>query len=415
MFRKIINGRRRIKKREAQLIALLGLPTFGLALSISTVVTYGPLLVHKFVSSTVVIGLIIGTEGIMAILLPVAIGHWSDNLRTRLGGRLPFVVIGGPLAALALIALGLSNTLILFIVSIIIFFFAYYIAYEPYRALYPDLISKAATSRAQGVQALWRGAGAGLALILGGPLLVVALWLPFALAASLLVVAIACFLWFLLRHSGVPKQTRHKQEALSEVFSSLYRLLIDHGQLRSYLVANMLWELSVAALKTFIVLYLTLGLGFSTGAAAGTIAIVAAFIAFGSPVSGALADHFGRVRVMAVAIIIFGISLLIPALTDIKWLLAVALPFGGLAGAVVMTLPYALLIPMMPSRRHGRLTGLYSTSRGIGIMLGPILAGVAISIAPSSYLAHGFAAMWWVCGGTMLLSLVFLRRLNVDS
>lgn len=415
MIGKILHHRRRLKKREAQLIALLGLPTFGLALSISTVVTYGPLLVHKFVSSAVIIGLIIGTEGIMAILLPVVIGHWSDNLQTRLGGRLPFVAVGGPLAALALVALGLSNSLVLFIVSIIVFFFAYYIAYEPYRALYPDLISERSTSRAQGIQALWRGAGAGLALVLGGPLLIFSLWLPFALSAALLVLAIASFFLFLLRHSGVPKQSRHKQEPLRSVFASLYRLMLDHGQLRSYLAANMLWELSFAALKTFIVLYLTLGMGFSTGAAGGIIAIVAAFIALGSPISGTLADHFGRVKVMTVAIIIFGVSLLLPAVTDIKWLLAVALPFGGIAGAVVMTLPYALLIPMMPSRRHGRLTGLYSTSRGIGIMLGPILAGAAISIAPSSYLAHGFAAMWLVCGGAMLLSLVFLRQLDIDS
>ncbi|HET6622489.1 MAG TPA: MFS transporter [Candidatus Saccharimonadales bacterium] len=415
MIRHILNSRRRIKKREAKLIALLGLPTFGLALSISAVVTYAPLLAHQYISSAVIIGLIIGTEGLMALFLPVIIGHWSDNLRTRLGGRLPFVLIGGPLSALALVCIGLSNSLALLIVSIAVFFFAYYVAYEPYRALYPDLISKRATSRAQGVQALWRGAGTGLALIIGGPLIVVALWLPFVMAAFLVLVSIACFLWFLLKQNGVPKQSRHKNEPLVEVFKGLWRLLIEHGQIRNYIIANMLWELSLAALKTFIILYLTLGMGFSTGMAALLIALVAVFIGIGSPISGILADHFGRVKVMTVAVMIFGVSLLLPSITDIKWLLAIALPVGGLSGAIVMTLPYALLIPMMPSRKHGRLTGLYSTSRGVGIMLGPILAGAAISIAPKTYLAHGFAAMWLVCGGAMLLSLLFLRQLDIDS
>ncbi|HET7630169.1 MAG TPA: MFS transporter [Candidatus Saccharimonadales bacterium] len=415
MIRHILNNRRRIKKREAKLIALLGLPTFGLALSISTVVTYAPLLAHRFVSSAVIIGLIIGTEGLIAIFLPVAIGNWSDNLRTRLGGRLPFILVGGPLAALALICLGLANSIALLIASIVVFFLAYYVAYEPYRALYPDLISKKATSRAQGVQALWRGAGTGLALVIGGPLIVVALWLPFVLSAALIVLAIGTFLVFLLKHHGRPKQARHKRQPLAHVFVELWRMLIGHHQIRNYMVANMLWEMSVAALKAFIILYLTIGLGFSTGAAAAAIAVVAVFIAIGSPISGILADHFGTVRVMTVAVMIFGVSLLLPAITDIDWLLAIALPIGSLSGAVVMTLPYALLIPMMPSRKHGRLTGLYSTFRGVGIMLGPILAGAAISIAPKTYLANGFAAMWLVCGGAMLLSLLFLRRLDIDS
>lgn len=39
----------------------------------------------------------------------------------------------------------------------------------------------------------------------------------------------------------------------------LRQLLDEQSRLRSFLVANALWELSLAALKTFVVLYITEG------------------------------------------------------------------------------------------------------------------------------------------------------------
>ena len=144
------------------------------------------------------------------------------------------------------------------------------------------------------------------------------------------------------------------------------------------MVANGLWELSLGATKTFIILYLTVGLGVSTGLAGVAVAGAAVFIAAATPISGKLADRFGTVRVMRVSLIIYGIGMLIPFLIDSKVAIAIAAPFVGFGGGVVMTLPYALLIPLMGDDDHGLTTGLYSVSRGVGTALGPLLAGVAI-------------------------------------
>jgi MFS family permease len=87
--------------------------------------------------------------------------------------------------------------------------------------------------------------------------------------------------------------------------------------------------------------------------------------------------------------------------------------FGG---AVVMTLPYAVLIPLMPTHSHGALTGFYSLSRGIGTMLGPVLVGLAIELFRKPLAGtHGYAAMWGVAGNAVLLSTCFLRRLRLQS
>jgi len=61
----------------------------------------------------------------------------------------------------------------------------------------------------------------------------------------------------------------------------------------------------------------------------------------------------------------------------------------------MMSLPYALLQPLMPEERHGALTGYYSAGRGVGVMLGPLLGGVAIQAASGLLSStEAYAAMW---------------------
>jgi MFS family permease len=78
---------------------------------------------------------------------------------------------------------------------------------------------------------------------------------------------------------------------------------------------------------------------------------------------------------------------------------ALAAPLVAFGGGVTMSLPYALLMPMMPRGAHGAVTGLYSLIRGVGTSLGPLLAGVAIQAAGGDY-----RWTWLVCGAAILLS-----------
>ena len=91
------DGQRSLSGSERRTVALLGVPTMALALAITMVTTYLPVVAKEFIGSTVVIGLIIGVEGLVALWLPLAIGAWSDRLRTGLGGRLPFLLCATPI------------------------------------------------------------------------------------------------------------------------------------------------------------------------------------------------------------------------------------------------------------------------------------------------------------------------------
>src|SRR5262249_15685295 len=82
------------------LLVLLGLPTFGLALAISVLTTYGPVILIHVVGSPTAVGALIGGEGAFALVVPLAAGTLSDRLpRPPLGRRLPFVLLGAPLPA----------------------------------------------------------------------------------------------------------------------------------------------------------------------------------------------------------------------------------------------------------------------------------------------------------------------------
>lgn len=404
--------RRSLRGAELRLLTLLGVPSFALALSITVVTTYLPVQLQTGRASTTTIGLLIGTEGLMALSLPLIVGPWSDRKQRPLGGRLPFVLAATPVIGLALAAMGLVTSVALAAPLLVVFFAAYFVAYEPYRALYPDLVEDEIAGRAQSTQAIFRGLGTVLAIIGGGLLLSLAGAVAFVVAALVATFSLGGFSLAMARR-GPPRARPSRARSAGDQARRLKWLLVDRPELRGYLLANALWELSLGALKTFVVLYLTVGLGFRLVDSVLIVGGVALLVLGVAAVSGTLADRYGRVRVIERASLLYGASLLVPFLVTWRPAIVVATPLIAVGAGTVMTLPYALLIPLMGDDEHGTLTGFYSFSRGIGTALGPLLAGTAISLSSGIFSStHGYQATWGVCSAAVLLSIVPLRRLR---
>jgi MFS family permease len=396
---------RTLERSELRILAILGVPTFALALAITTVSTYLPVLAEDFSDSSIVIGLLIGGEGLIALWLPLVVGSWSDRLRTPLGSRLPFILAATPVLVLALAVLGFVDTIAEAAVVVAIFFVGYFVAYEPYRALYPDLVDDAIAGRAQSSQAIFRGLGTFLALVGGGLLISISDPLPFIATAVIVAASLGAFCL-----AGVRYRRRERpvhDEAMSEVVRRVADIVRGHRALQAFLVANALWELALSALKTFVVLYVTKTLGLSLAGSSLAIGAAATVVLVGALVSGKLGDSLGRARVMRGALVVYGLGLLIPFVSTVPWIVALAAPLVAFGGGVTMSLPYALLMPMMPRGAHGAVTGLYSLSRGVGTSLGPLLAGVAIQAAGGDY-----RWTWLVCGAAILVSIPAMAPLR---
>ncbi len=395
--------------------ALLAVPTFGFALAATTVGTYLPVLVADDAGSATAIAALIAVEGVLALFLPILVGARSDRVHTRIGGRLPFVLAGVPVMAVALVLLGFQDAPAPALAIVIVLFAAYYVAYEPYRALYPDLVPNRDAGRSQSAQAVARGVGTALALVGGGLLLAIDETVPFDAAAGILLVTIAVFVWALLRRDYPLQQEPAEAMSAGEAFRRVRRLLGERPELRAFVAANALWEAALGAIRTFVVLWVTVGLGLSLVQTAGVIGAAGVCVLVGAALAGRLAERFGTRRVVRATAITYGAPMIVPFLLDDTSLLLVMIPIISASAGVMMALPYAMLIPMMPRAGHGLLTGVYSMSRGVGIVLGPLLAGVAIQAQGALDTPLGtndYSALWLVAGLLLLASVPLLGDLT---
>lgn len=361
--------------------------------------------------SATVIGALIAVQGVLALFLPVVVGARSDRLRTRIGGRLPFVLAGVPVMALALVLLGLQNELWPALAIVTVLFAAYDVAYEPYRSIYPDLVPARDAGRSQSVQAVARGIGTALALVGGGLLLAIDETVPFVVAAGVLLATTGGFVWALVRRELPPHEEPVGAMGARAAFREVRRLLVELPGLRAFFAANALWEAALAAISTFVVLWITDGLGLSLPAAAGVLGGAGACVLVGAALAGRLAERFGTRRVVRATAATYGAPMIVPFLFHDTALLVPMIPLIAASAGIMMALPYAMLIPMMPRAGHGLLTGIYSMSRGVGIVLGPLLAGAAIQAQQALGTPLGtveYSALWLVAGVLLLASVPLL-------
>lgn len=407
-------GTERLSREQWWILLVLGLPAFGIALAYTTVSTYLPVLLSEL-SGPAVTGVLIGGEGLVGLLIPLLVGGWSDKLRSGLGGRLPFVLVGGALAVAGLLVMPLaSESLLMVAVGLGIFFVGYFVYHTPYYALFPDLVPQQARGRSQGVQGALRSGGMLLGLAGGGFLL--SFWqpLPFVFGA-VAVVAVTAGLYFgmrgRLKSAGGDRDGSHRR-----ALTAHWELVRGDRAIRNWVIADALWEAAVAAMRTFVVLYLTRGLGLSLRGAAITLALVGLAALIAAPVAGKLADRYGPRPVMLVAVIGFAVGLTPALVTTNLTFIAATVPVA-FAAVVLLTLPYTLLMGLLPAREHGAGASLLAFGHAAGVLGGPLLAGLAIEfLRPVDFLAigatQGYAAAFAVAMVLLLASVPVLRRIE---
>ena len=386
----------------------LGLGAFGLAFA-GTTLTYLPVVLGRFTDSESLIALVLGAEGAFALVLSPVIGPWSDTFHTPLGRRRPFMLVAlGPMAfCLCLVAFMPS----LWTAALIVFafFFAYYVYEAPYRGLYPDLLEPGTFGRAQSVQHALRGVALAGALVGGGFLLDV--WHPFPFLLAALVTTLACgSVIVLVREDGGHGRVFRGFRAY---LATSWEIVRGEPEVRRFLLANAAWEATFAAARIFVVLYVTKGLDQPARVASLVLAIVAGGYVVAAIGSARLADRIGLARFIFACSWVYGLGLLVGGLATQwhTWYYALIFPVA-IAGGAVMTQAWALLFTLMPDRHRGAISGLATMTKGLGLLGGPIVAGVAIDLAsPVLRETEGYAVLWPVCALPVLAAIPLVYRL----
>ncbi len=119
---------------------LLGFGFFGVSVIWGVYNAFVPLmLANKFGLAPVWIGFFMTLDNIAALLIQPPVGAWSDRLRTPIGRRMPFILVGAPLAAIAFGLIPLAAVLPLFVACTSTLLLSMALWRTPVIALMPDI------------------------------------------------------------------------------------------------------------------------------------------------------------------------------------------------------------------------------------------------------------------------------------
>jgi MFS family permease len=399
-----------LPQRRRGLAWLLGFGAFGLAFSLTTTAAYLPPLLEKFTESRALIALVLGSEGIFALTLPLVIGPWSDTFQTPMGRRRPFMLVALPPFAFCLALLPFMPRLWLMTLLLLAFFFAYYVYEPPYRGLYPDLLPPSEYGRSQGIQHLLRGLAIGFGLVGGGFLF--SIWHPAPFLIASVVVTAACAVPIVFVREPVGASNRVFEGVRSYVSHS-WEIFRREPEVRRFLVCNSAWEGTFAGARTFVVLYITQGLHQPVMVSTEVLACVAGGYVIAALLAGRIGDRFGLARVIYYCSFVYGAGLFAGGLarTWHGWYLA-PIFLVSIAGGAVMTLAWGLVFKLMPPEHRGTISGLATTTKGVGLIIGPIAAGITIDfVSPHLPATDGYQVLWPILGIPILAVIPLVRHM----
>ena len=146
-------------------IFLLGFGFFGVSVIWTVYNAFVPLfLANKFNLSPAIIGFFLTLDNIAALFIQPPVGAWSDRLRTPIGRRMPFVLIGAPIGAIAFGLIPIAAVLPLFVACTSTLLLSMAFWRTPVVALMPDITPSKYRSQANGIINLMGGIGTIIAL-----------------------------------------------------------------------------------------------------------------------------------------------------------------------------------------------------------------------------------------------------------
>jgi len=401
---------------QRQIRLLLGISIFWLALSIlqdGTNTLILPLQISKLTNcetQATILGLLTFLGLVFAAIIQPIAGALSDRWKPIIG-RKGFIGIGLLLSLLSVFFFATIETLIGVMVGYVLIQISASFAQAGQQGLMPDLIDENHRGMASGGKGFMDITGAMLGFILLGQLLGSSKT-PLALG----VIAAILVFTYLLATLLTPEDTRTTGVNVHTGTISLFNLfrldLTEQSSFKHLLLARFLFLFGIYAIGRFLLFFVAGRLALDSNQAAekaGTILAGLAFVTIlTSPLSGWLADHFGRVPLMVAGAIFGAISalLLILAKTEVQILL-----FGSLmsiGSALFASGNWALLADLVPKDESARYFGLanFSTagSTAAAGLLGPTIDWLE-SISPG----NGYTLLFIISTIAFLVSLLPMR------
>lgn len=400
---------------------LIGFGFFGTSVLWSLYNTYVPILLEqKFFLDSAQIGFFMSLDNIAALFIQPPVGAWSDRLRTKLGRRLPFILIGAPISAVAFGLVPLASSLPLLVACTVTTILAMAFWRTPVVALMPDVTPSRLRSQANGIINFMGGLGLVLGTSIGAMLVKQNQALPFWFGSLLVLIAAALVLIF-VREPKVYEDNPNVEKpdlwkSLKDLFTSKY-----DGAIRIFL-AIFFWFIAYNAIEAFLSLYGINHLGLDQSGAGKLITSVGfSFLLFAIP-AGFIGAKFGRKRTIGVGLLIMIFVLLatyflpketliqvhgrLPILGDI-FTLTILLLLAGIGWACININSLPVVVDLTDPIHIGTFTGLYYLFSTLAAIAGPNINGWIVKLTGNNY-----ATIFIIGPIFMAAALVMILRLK---
>lgn len=400
-------------------IFVIGSGFFALMLVWTFYNAYMPLILGEYIESRAIRGAIMGLDNLLAVLLIPIIGAWSDRLDTKIGNRLPFLVVGMPIAAIffILIPYGAAITLWVLLVVDIVFLLAMTIYRAPVIALMPDHTPSEKRSTANGIINFMGGIGAIVALFGLSTLYGIDRAYPFIAAGLLLFLAFTLLYFTVDRRPAFAANSSDELEETQAANSFIHSIrLLKKPEFKGHLfilMAIFIYFIGYTGIEALFTVYAVEHLQMEESAAGFTLGFFSlAFVLFAIP-AGLLGSKRGKAPMMLFGLIILPLIFicipLLPLLNGlVPWineilLLQITLFVAGIAWSFINVQAYPLVADLGGKNKIGFFTGLYYLFSMSSAIVAPAFLGLLMDLFTHPALFYGAAA-------SFIVAFFFLRK-----
>jgi len=388
---------------------LLGFGFFGVMVAWAVYNSFVPLfLANKFNLEPALIGFFMTLDNIAALFIQPAIGSISDRTRTKIGRRLPFMLTGAPIAAVAfalapVVAIPLLNIpdnakLPLFVVCTMTFMLSMAIWRTPVVAFMPDITPSKFRSQANGVINFMGGIGSIVAFLIGGRLYKINPAYPFWLASILMVVGVLMVFIFIREPKVYDENPNLEKPNLWKSLAQIFKEK-QHNAIRIFL-AIFFWFVAMNAIETFFTLFANKSLGMSEGDSVSLLTLNSlAFVIMALP-AGFIGGKIGRKKTISiglVAMILVMLSIFVvprtmlsiqlftlPILGNVP-VVGLMLAIAGLGWALININSLPVVVDLTDATQIGTFTGLYYLFSTLAAIAGPNINGWIVQLTGNNY------------------------------
>lgn len=362
------------------------------------------------------VGIIMACDNLAALLLLPLFGSLSDKTKTPIGKRMPYILVGTFVSAVAFPFIPLffhtNNILgmIIMMAVVLIFMMMYR---NPAVSLMPDITPKPLRAKANGIINIMGYFGGAFATVLGMISFlklstyinsadeVRNLWtieIPFIVASVLMVIS-ALVLFFTIKENKIAEEIKDDMEE-GERLAAIENPIEDDKpmskankkMLFAILGAEFLWFMSDNAVGTFIGNYVIYYLRSDSGKTGLITIIGGAASVLGFAIAGGIAEKIGRKWTITTGLSISVIALAImcfvapsDALVTLKdgstvnafpVLLFAVWGLKGFGMALVHNCSFPMVVELCSSKQIGKFTGFYYTASMSAQTITPVLLGL---------------------------------------